>query len=478
MIWSGRGETRMIKTLKPSQYNFYVNDKNGNMIIYNFLEGHSGMVRISSGDVETFKRVFLDESICFENDDIRYQSASKQLLSLGVLVHDDIDEYARYEERHYCEAYNNRLHLTILPTGLCMFRCPYCYEAGQDFYRNRMTKEKQDALVKYVQRAIVNQTSLEIGWYGGEPLLELNTIKYLSELFIKICAARHIPYVAEMTTNAYLLRPEVFDQLYKLRVYTYMITLDGLKEQHDMIRHTSDGTGSFDTIIRNLLYIRDNPKYKFANIIVRINVSKEVYERLDKVVEFVANEFSGDRRFSITFAAVVQYTDKIDFQKYVDPMEMHRRLFDNTTYMEKVLDDRDKSLQLFPEKKCLAAKKNAYVIMPNLDVRKCYSFLEQENNKLGCINENGELMLDEIKHKRWYLANRYVQRVPEKCKKCFYLPCCRLISPGCPNRYTQKQSWQRCILDDDNAMTKLSDNIKNMLNDGICMVIGLRHIED
>lgn len=38
-----------------------------------------------------------------------------------------------------------------------------------------------------------------------------------------------------MTTNGYLLNLGVFDMLYKLKVYDYMITIDGPKELHDIL---------------------------------------------------------------------------------------------------------------------------------------------------------------------------------------------------------------------------------------------------
>lgn len=468
----------MIKNYKPSQFNLYLYDENTDLFIYNFLEGPSKVIRINTEDIEKCKYLFYDDNYCTEEEQIEYQELTNILYSAGVLVNDDIDEYINYEERHYIESFNRNLHLTILPTGNCMFKCPYCYEAGQDFYRNRMSEESRDLLLKYVQRAIVSCSSLEIGWYGGEPLMELGTIKYLSSMFIKMCNSRHIPYVAEMTTNAYLLNPEVFDQLYKLRVYTYMITLDGLKEQHDQIRCTSDGKGSFDTIVRNLKYIRDNPKYKFASIIVRVNVSKDVYDRIDEVVEFVASEFAHDKRFSITFAAVVQYSEKSDYTKYVDPIEMHKRLFNNDTYMRNLLPSNNRLLQLFPEKKCLASRKNAYVIMPDLGVRKCYSFLEEEKNKVGYIDKTGQLVLDEAKHKKWYLPNRYVQEIPQKCRKCLYLPSCRLANPGCPRRYNLKQNLHKCILDEENAVSILKNIVKYMIETQSCTITKIENIDN
>lgn len=449
----------MVKSMKKSKYNYIIYDQDGNMIIFNFMTGLRSLVKVMRNDVNKFEHIFLKydtiQGTCYEE----YENVFEQLLDLGILVPDDINETVSYDAIHYSEIYDSKLHLTILPTGMCMFKCPYCYEGSQNFHRKAMTVEKQKSLVQFVQRNISKHTALKVGWYGGEPLLELETIKYLSEKFIKICDLRHLQYVAEMTTNGYLLDADTFDILYKLKVYTYMITLDGFKEQHNQVRFTSDGKGSYDVILNNLLNIRDKKHYKFAHIIVRVNVSKEVCERLDDFVNYVANLFGDDPRFEITFAAVVSYTSNSQYGKYVDPFEMYERLFSNDVFMDKIYNDKLKINQLIPEQKCLAAFKNAYVITPDLSIYKCYSFFENENNKVGYINLKGDLLVDEAKHRKWYFVNKYVQNIEEKCRTCFYLPCCRYVSPGCPVRYNKKQEWQFCMLEKKGAKEELARNI-------------------
>ncbi|MCI9435925.1 MAG: radical SAM protein [Lachnospiraceae bacterium] len=449
----------MLKTMKMSKYNFVMHDQNGNMIIYNFLTGMRSLLKIMKQDVEKFTNLFLtnsdiDSSVCE-----KYREAVKSMLELGILVPDNVDESVSQEELHYSETYDSKLSLIILPTGKCMFRCPYCYEGEQIFHRESMTIDDQDALVKFVQRNISKHTALNINWFGGEPLLEADTIKYLSDKFIQICNTRHIPYSAEMTTNGYLLNADMFDMLYKLRVYTYMITLDGFKEQHDRVKCTCDGKGSYDTILNNLLRIRDNKHYKFAHIIVRINVSKNVLNKLDDFVEYIASLFADDSRFEITFAAVVSYSESSLYDKYVDSFEMHERLFQNKIFMEKIYNEEFKIHQLIPEKKCVAALRNAYVITSDLGVYKCYTYFESDDNKVGHINLKSDFVIDETKHKRWYLPNRYVQKISEACSNCFYLPCCRYVSPGCPIQYTQKQRWQSCILEKENYKDDLASGI-------------------
>ena len=44
-----------------------------------------------------------------------------------------------------------------------------------------------------------------ISWFGGEPLLEMEVIDYVSQKVMEICRKAHKPYTAAVTSNGYLL---------------------------------------------------------------------------------------------------------------------------------------------------------------------------------------------------------------------------------------------------------------------------------
>lgn len=133
------------------------------------------------------------------------------------------------------------LNFIIMPTDDCNFRCPYCYE---DHIKRNMTIEYMDKIALFVDKNIDRFRGLKVEWFGGEPLLQLESIYYLTERLIKICNAHKKPFLSGMTTNAYLLTRDVFEKLRKLRFLGYQITLDGLAETHDKQRYLVDGRGS------------------------------------------------------------------------------------------------------------------------------------------------------------------------------------------------------------------------------------------
>ena len=270
--------------VKMSKYNLYTNDDEGNLLIYNFLKGLCSITKINKDSINLFKQLFIIPNEVGNEIVENHKETVDSLMRAGILVYSNINEESLLDERQYSVILDSKLTLTILPTGKCNFRCPYCFETPQSFSRETMSKESQKAIITYVQRNINHYNSLHISWFGGEPLLVPDSIQYLSDNFINICRKRYIAYSADVVTNGYFLNADMFELLYSLKVYEYMITVDGFKEQHDKRRFTATRNGSYDVIMENLLRIRDNKKYRFANITIRINMSHGFLEQMDDFI--------------------------------------------------------------------------------------------------------------------------------------------------------------------------------------------------
>lgn len=67
------------------------------------------------------------------------------------------------------------LNLTIAPTSNCNFRCPYCYERNS-LNEKRMNDTTANDILKMIEDRIPHLEAIDLTWYGGEPLLELERI--------------------------------------------------------------------------------------------------------------------------------------------------------------------------------------------------------------------------------------------------------------------------------------------------------------
>lgn len=91
---------------------------------------------------------------------------------------------------------------------------------------------------------------INIGFYGGEPLINFPIIKKTVDYAKEIFAGKDIPFA--LTTNAVLLSDEILRYFNDNNVYM-KVSLDGPKEIHDHHRKFPHGNASsFDYVVRAL----------------------------------------------------------------------------------------------------------------------------------------------------------------------------------------------------------------------------------
>lgn len=201
-----------------------------------------------------------------------------ELCEQGFNCLDNVNEESICNVKKMDMIYDSNLHLNIMPTYECNFRCAYCYqnfpEAEDNFPEIEMTKELQESIVKYVKKEIKNYTGLIVEWYGGEPLLKKDIILQISNKLIEICKKMSKPYFSTIKTNGYLLDVNTFRELLRCKIIKYHVTLDGFEMIHDAQRFLKSGQGTYSVILDNLLRIRDEVKSSDFNIVIRVNVTK------------------------------------------------------------------------------------------------------------------------------------------------------------------------------------------------------------
>lgn len=184
-------------------------------------------------------------------------AAAPELLEAGLLVDAARDERAELRERHLRDMNETGfLSLCIAPTMACNLRCAYCYE---DHEPVRMTPAVEDGIMRFVERRYgrFGFRELDVMWYGGEPLLEIDLVERLSGRLIAWCEEHGVSYSARVITNATLATPDVAERLAAARVTWAMPTLDGCAGCHDARRPRADGEGSFEATLSGVRALRD-----------------------------------------------------------------------------------------------------------------------------------------------------------------------------------------------------------------------------
>src|ERR1035438_3616273 len=271
-----------MKAYKSSRYNLIL-DLNDAPYPHVAANTFSGTVMYADSDLATFLRNF-DEA---EFDKLETQDSSLHayLLKNCFVVEASLDESERvrieFERAKYAD---RQMHLTIAPTERCNLACIYCYESRGS--GSSLTAAGRQRVKNFVERRRAGLTMLGVTWYGGEPLLEMQTIEDLSRYFMKLAEDDKIDYHANMITNGTLLDDAKIDLLRELKVNHLQITIDGPEEIHNQRRfYRSDRKSTFADILSGLKQCAGK-----ISVGIRINVDKTNIDRYKKLIDQLGSE--------------------------------------------------------------------------------------------------------------------------------------------------------------------------------------------
>jgi uncharacterized protein len=186
----------------------------------------------------------------------------------------------------------NGFHQLILViTDHCNLQCRYCVNSEVYPYKDAhahpksMTLDVAESALNYyflnVQR--IRQTAnpsmpAAVTFYGGEPLLRMDIIKYAVNWLKK--HKIHNVYLS-LSTNGLLLKDNVVDFLVENR-FAVFVSLDGPKAIHDRNRVFQNGAGSFEKVMSNIeRFWKRYPEYTLLGFLVTFDWSCNLKE-LDK----------------------------------------------------------------------------------------------------------------------------------------------------------------------------------------------------
>lgn len=397
---------------KPSRYNIRAMSDSGDLILWNTLSNAISVFR--GAQISLVKKAL-------RGIEAREKGTIKYLVDRGFLVREGANEYRQFQARFGAQHYRgNVLELILLPSEDCNFRCNYCYE---DFARGTMRPEVRAGIKALVNKRVKYLDRLSVSWFGGEPLYGWEAIEELAPYFTEVAASHGIAFSSHMTTNGYLLTPDLAEKLLSWGVTSYQITLDGAPEDHDRSRPARDGSGTFAQIYSNLLSMARRPE-KFG-VTVRVNVSPGNASRIHELLSSLKEDLGEDQRFYLSFQPVSRWGGSNDDSVEVCGAEDGSRITSDLLAAAK-----RQGLKLpgithvnrFGSNVCYAARPYNYLIGAAGQVMKCTILLDKDpSNVVGELTVEGELILDDERFAAW---TEPVFERDSKCRKCLFLPSC------------------------------------------------------
>lgn len=404
-----------MKLYKPSMFNYHMKHEN-HLVLYNSFQGTQSICCVSNEKESTITRWLSGEELP-ALDDPDFITLRK----MGFFVPETTNEYNRRSLLYAQYVCDPVLSLVIHTTKECNFRCQYCY---LDFENKFVSGEVRESIVKFIQKNLYRFSSVRISWFGGEPLLGMDTIEYISERVMRICEKAKKPYYSSITTNGYLLTPQNIEKLIQYKVTSYTITIDGLAKTHDNLRFLKGKQPTFDTIISNLLYIKNHVRCSKLRIVIRTNLTREIAKYIDQYYEFYNKQFGGDRRFSL-FVRPVRDAGG-ERVKEISPdlltnQEMDQILFRLANRVQKGgITFLSNYSELQPAGyTCPAICVGKYTIDVEGNVSKCDSV--EKDFGIGKLDKDGNLLLSGTNEEDWMTG--CFQYEPE-CEDCFFSATC------------------------------------------------------
>lgn len=340
-----------------------------------------------------------------------------------ILTESDADDYLKYKSLLMrVRSQRAGMHLTLAPTMDCCFRCHYCFEKYKE--KKYMSSETMDAIVKYAT-SYKDLKEIKITWFGGEPLM---AVPQIEEFYNKMSTHWKSPIVSNIITTGYHINEESIRILKAVGVTQVQITLDGIKETHNKVKHLPSGEDVFSKVIKNIELLNDLAPE--MGIVIRVNLThKNAHEYL-QLCDFYLTRFKGRNNIAIAPAFVLDRGTS-----NCDKCTIQETLFNHKDRSEFILDlakqGIDSPFIRYPKRfinECAIRNDIAIAFDPEGYAYKCWEVIGNKEYAIGKLNKDGQLIdiNEKVLNRQLYGADPLDDPI---CSQCKYLPIC---NGGCP----------------------------------------------
>ncbi|QZY54424.1 thioether cross-link-forming SCIFF peptide maturase [Crassaminicella profunda] len=192
--------------------------------------------------IQKFKSKTDTNIICECYDELKKLQEEGSLYSNDTYTNDIVKKY---------EAQPNSVKSLCLNIAHdCNLMCKYCFADGEgyDDQEKLMPLEVAKRSVDFLIAHSGSRKNLEVDFFGGEPLLNMDVVKKTVEYAKSLEKQHNKHFRFTITTNSTLLNEEIMDYL-EHNMINIVLSIDGRKKVHDNIRITKNKKGSYDMIL-------------------------------------------------------------------------------------------------------------------------------------------------------------------------------------------------------------------------------------
>lgn len=349
----------------------------------------------------------------------------KELEDKGKLFSEDIYADLAFDFKKK-NTYIKALCLHIAHT--CNLNCEYCFASQGKYHGERalMSLEVGKRAIDFLIENSGKRHNLEVDFFGGEPLMNFDVVKGIVKYARSIEKEHNKKFRFTLTTNGVLLDDDVIDFANK-ECHNVVLSLDGRKEVHDRLRKTSNGKGSYDTIVpkfKHFVERRGNKGYYVRGTFTHNNTdfTNDIFHMADLGFTELSMEpvvCSPDDSYALTYDDL-----PIIYEQYeILAKEMLKREKEGKpiTFYHYMIDLTGGPC-IYKRISGCGSGSEYFAVTPWGDLYPCHQFVGDENYLMGDIWKG---VTNEVKQNEFKRCNAYAR--PE-CKDCWAKLYC---SGGC-----------------------------------------------
>lgn len=301
----------------------------------------------------------------------------------------------------------------------CNLACKYCFADEGEYHGKRelMSYEVGKKALDFLVANSGSRTNLEVDFFGGEPLMNFEVVKQLVKYGRSLEEPNNKKFRFTLTTNGVLLDDGILEFANK-EMSNLVLSLDGRKEVHDLMRPRRGGQGSYDTVVPKFIKAaesRNQMNYYVRGTYTRNNLdfAKDVIHMADLGFEQISVEpVVADK--SESYAIREEDIDTLIKQYDELTAEMIKRKKEGKpfNFFHFMID-----LSGGP---CVAKRLSGcgsgteyLAVSPSGELYPCHQFMGMKDFLLGNVDEG--VIRTDIRDE-FKLCNVYAK---EKCKNCF-----------------------------------------------------------
>lgn len=180
------------------------------------------------------------------------------LLSAGILKDVTWENEHQYVELTPPPQSTQSSSLFLLVSQTCNQRCIYCFAESGKYHRTSpafMDEKTAKRAIDFSIERTVEGGTLNIAFFGGEPLLSWKMVKVLLDYAVRHPLAKEKNVMLTFSLSSNLTRlPEDFVTIVEEKHIGILVNIDGRRYHHNIQRPLAGGTGSYDRTVANAAY--------------------------------------------------------------------------------------------------------------------------------------------------------------------------------------------------------------------------------